>query len=814
MIVAPPNGDDFEVDLGAYLLQNHASLSISDRLEFESSMPIAPRSSLSWTGKFHGPVVCRTGAADGLPSYIAISRLAQLQYRHTFPTAYGSGDPDTSSTHLLLSAVLSSDAPAQAAGSDQYVVGRIWGTNSLVWPDAGEWSAEGIWTCEDAGTLSRIGSAAIYYCGILCSEVEDPGDLSGGSFRVYRGEDVLMVRGAGSGDIYGPIHADNAFDTGLRLGDIETDDNIFVGIDIGVGTEWDLLAAIVRDMGMFISIRDGDTATYIDISDSAPGRGSFDEPFATLETADIVKWERMSYSGIPANVIIGLGRGEQYSKAGSIRGAMVAELVDTSESFKSPWGSLSALVDDRYAMSRSGAKLRIGTTLDYLKVGDWIKAEILPGEEPVGQILHIDEDESGIVRLVVGGNDGTFEDAALSPGAEAEYVRRLYGYSETEDTIKISQARAIYIGGSSGDYLYPRMAATDDGLLVVTSPTEKRLLVIDPVKGELVREATSDYFDVSGIAVQDGIIYTQEYSCPVANLLNVTPHSNLANQLYAPGMASNDDYVYALDQDGGRIYQYNRSDLSAVKNISAGWSNPNNICGDETNVFISAGYWAQGVRKYDTDLNLIIGDADVSIAGGDIGADSTYIYRDKFSGLDAKAYLYRHNRSDCEQVNSVQKASWPNGSGGVVADISDTYIYILKFTADDDHSFIYIVKKSDLSDYGVLGETTMPTAFEMEFTTKDFAGGAAKVLFSLECAESGAYSWGSIKGTFKIYVNDELAAVLRDRDVSGTPIDSLDVAPWLNLDGSTETIAVWAEWENPLEEISFKGYVEGTQGSI
>lgn len=805
--IHPPSVSSYSIDCEDREISKSYDNNTDNEAKFVSKLILPSRSYIDIEdGKFVGPIVSQTGAFGGQLTYRAIGRLSSLQYIYSFPYTYCAGHPDTEASKVPLSVVLSSDPPSQDSGASQYVVGRIWGANSLVWPETGKWSG-GVWTCENAGTASRIGVAAIYYRGRLCSDVGSMAELDGGTFVVYRSPGVLMVKGSGQGDDLGAIHADNAFDTGVRLGDIETDMNIFTSIEIGVEAEWSIISNIVRDHGKYVSVRDRDCC-YLDITDSAPGRGSFDAPFFELQETDISKWKRTSYSGLPPNAVFGLGRGEQYSQMGSLNRPMVAELVDTGGSYLSPWGSLTELVDGRYERNRAEANLQIKTHIDFLRGGDWIRACLASGDAPVVQILKISDDNSGMAVLHVGSS--TLEDNFFDQGYEAESVTRLYGYAEAEDTLIAREVGAVYIGGHTipGED-NPDICDTDD-YIFVSSPDETKIIQVSKSDFKFVTEIVNSYVTTRGIDTDETKLYMHRCDAPVDDLDPVTSHSDIGGG-GVDDIAVNSNYIYVADYNSSQVRQYNKSDYSHVRTVSIEY--PASIAADDGGVIIGSHTGdLKSLKKYTTDLSFVA-EGDVMVPPPyTITIDASYIYTYEYGGLVGVSRIRKYNRSTLAPVAEIEPAFASSALGGSCGRNDSNYVYFTYHTAS--YTVIYVYNKSDLSSVDAIGESVLPSPYEFEFTTKNFNGSPTKVLFALECMESGSYDWGSIAGTFTLYVNGILAETFRDVIVAGTPIEDFDVSPWLNLDGSTETIEVYLEWIIPSEEITFKGSVVGIDGYI
>lgn len=286
--------------------------------------------------------------------------------------------PITYSSALTLSEVLSSNPPSQSAGDDQYIPGIIWSLNSELPYGTGDAGSDGIITISGFGS-ANTGSVNVYYDGHLCAQASSLGDIDSSSYRYYQDTTTLYVYGTGSGDVYGQIGLSNLFDSGLRLGTIDNDDNLMAALKIkNNNIVWKIISELVEDHSQYLSLRD---QTHLDITTTKQGRGTFDDPIHELLEENIITYNRIRDPYPPSNALVGIGAkdnviyGERYARATIRSGrAWIEELLTIEGGYNSPSGILDEKIDYVFDNeSESTQSIKLSTKLDFIFPGDIIK---------------------------------------------------------------------------------------------------------------------------------------------------------------------------------------------------------------------------------------------------------------------------------------------------------------------------------------------------------------------------------------------------------------------------------------------------------
>lgn len=416
-----------EVDMLDFSLTKKQDYTKGDALSF-TTKPDVPLSENSWVklteddGEvvFRGSLASMSGSPTGPIDWDCLSIQASLRNRFTSPKRYGAPAVMGSYRALELLDVVSSDPPSQTVDEvNRYVIGAIWEANSLlsVEPDNQD---DGIWYYPGWGTNSRAGNADVYMAGHKCTEIsggysEDA--ITSDYYQCMRNENDLWIYGFGEGDKYGPIYLSNAFDSGLRVGNVDrVNDKILASIDLGVENVWTFVTDLFYSLGIYPSVRHRGNYTYLDGFINNPERGSSSKGFFTLKVGDWYSIKRTKPKNPVIAAFIGEGEGEGLTAIRETRcdptwkGPWIEELKTFEGGLPSPFGTLDSEVDLEWETLRVGTSANIKTKLDIVKVGDWVTVET-PVDKFTSQVSSITRDMSPARSLKVGAKDATIENA-------------------------------------------------------------------------------------------------------------------------------------------------------------------------------------------------------------------------------------------------------------------------------------------------------------------------------------------------------------------------------------------------------------------
>jgi len=388
---------------------------------------------------------------------------------------------------LTLAQVLSSDAPSQSAGTDQYVPGLIWMAHSY-FPITADSRTAGVWKWENWGSHPRTVGRDVYVGGHLCTEVDSLGDISGGTYRVYRDND-LYVYGAGVGD-YGPVCIHNFKDVGLRLGDLDrSSDYLLAALDVSGDDDnyWQIIQDFLFDMGIYLQLRHVGNLTYLDGSINPWVRGSSDGGAFYVGPGDYTKLKRTAPRGLPPSVLIGRGTGSGvsrviYTEADlTKRGPWIEQTSDISEGRLSPKGRMEDILDAQWGDVSAADYISMETSIDYFKPGDWLDVEISPSEIITAQIFEIQRDLTPLRQIRLGG----------------KYASPTYAYLEKQASAAIDAMRAGQAFGAqeATDNLGPAATASISWTPTAATNRETSEILVD------LRATAPEDSDESGLSV-------------------------------------------------------------------------------------------------------------------------------------------------------------------------------------------------------------------------------------------------------------------------------------------------------------------------
>jgi len=421
-------GNYNEIDYLNYTHRRYRDFDKSEVFEFDTKWDV-PISPLSWVmvTKDGCPVyrgAINNGSAKGSKSPITWDCLSLdelVSQRFSAPQCWGSPAIVGEYEALTISDLLSSDAPSQDSGVNQYIPGALWMAQSFMPIPSSENEYHG-WYFPAWGTLSRAGNCDVYVGGKKCTDVSDDGGASGvddDHWQFWRDDTDLYVYGYGDAD-FGPVCLDNAFDYGLRLGDIDkSEDGLLAAIVIGIENYWDFIVAYLTSNGLYPRLRHSGQITYLDASINSWGKGDSLCPHFVIHPNDYMSIERSSPVETPPNVLIGLGGGEgvtraRYADANISVGPWIERLYEIPEGRLDPFGTMEAKVDMEWDRVSADKFFKIDTRLDFLNPGDWVDLYISTIEHHNIQVAEIEQsDNSGLFKIKLGGLDATVQNAYL-----------------------------------------------------------------------------------------------------------------------------------------------------------------------------------------------------------------------------------------------------------------------------------------------------------------------------------------------------------------------------------------------------------------
>ena len=782
--------------------------------------------------------------------YDCISRIGAAKRRYAVPYRYSAGHPDEAGSLLNLSEVLSSGAPSQSAGASQYVMGLIWLINSLVPSGLGTWNANGVWHYEGLGSASRGSNCAVYYDGHLCADagggVYSETTLKSSNYQFWRDAKHLYVYGTGEGDTFGIICIHNAFDGGLRLGDISSDDNIKQSVDLAHDSLLGVLRDLVARYRMYINVRDEMDYTYIDLVSSAPGRGSEDASFLSLDEDDLVSWYLPPAQDPPYRAVVGTGANPEYAEGAKYStGSFVSDLAWMEDINQingdriTPWGSLDATVDDRWADCQRSTELSISTHVSGILPGDWVSVDLGHVGAYVLRVDSVVASDKEPCQISFSGRTSTIEaafyKAALSEAIEG-YETTIYGEETREDNRLLRR--------------------NPDQLVTPVTPIH---IIADSVNNRIVKRNNSDlsyvaqegdageadpFSGVAGGAIDEDHIYLADTSnnrivkCLKSDMSFVSKIGSVGggdDQFRTPrSIAVDDNYLYVADRMNHRIVKRLKSDLSFVMKIGSQghgddqFDRPAGIAVDEEHLYICDNTNSRLVKRLKSDLSYVseIGEQG---SGNDsfywplgIADDGTHLYICD----NANHRLVKRLKSDLSFVAKIGSYGVGDdqfkGISGIATD--GTHLYV----TDYDNDRVVKRKCSDLSYVSEVGSTgggqdqfnmplgtaTLLLPFYVEFVTKNYGADPALVLFTLESSftDTEVDKWSNLPVWYQVIVNEVVVAIFWNKPPNGTVIKDLDITAACKLDGTKEVLLVYSGCLLNIDEgvrLTYAGTVRG-----
>ena len=333
-----------------------------------------------------------------------------------------------------LAHVFQSDAPSQTADSYGVTgnVGMLFMANSLIpyhgnvlttGTPAYDWWAEGadwIYKLSGLGTNSRIGTADIYAEGKLLPRQSTYAALQATALSCYSDASDLWVRvdnvayNVGFGPRY-CMFAKNAYDTGIRMGNIDLGSTILTGnSQFNFTRILDILIDFAEFYNLNPRFRRGKDYTYFDALDD-PTESEF-----ILPEENISKITQQYNEDSKVHALIGKGTGSDdvqhiYTPSNHAwKGVWIEDTIDVEDGFLDSLGILKPFVNAEYAFRQADDKFSITPSPDWGHMPrpfSMIRLKLDGETEKLLQVMSARRDEAGNYDMEIGGRDSDILDA-------------------------------------------------------------------------------------------------------------------------------------------------------------------------------------------------------------------------------------------------------------------------------------------------------------------------------------------------------------------------------------------------------------------
>ncbi len=339
------------------------------------------------------------------------------------------------STHYL-GHVFQSDPPSQAA--DGYgvtgSVGMLFMANSVI-PYHGsvtvagspaphfDWDAAGvdwIYRLPGLGLNSRIGSADIYAEGTLLPRVDSYAELETTDISCFSDADDLHIRLDNSvlNRGFGPrmcIMAENAYDTGVRMGNIDLQNTLLTGnLQLAFDRMLDIINNIAEFYGLNPRFRRTRDHTYFDALDE-PVENEF-----TITEESIADLTQEYSDDNQVHALTGKGYGSRdvqhvYTPSDHTwKGVWLEETIDVDEGFVDSAGNLKAYVDAEYGYRQADEMFTVVPVPSWTgrpRPNDVIRLQLVGESEKLLQVASATLKSTGRYEMEIGGRSPDIIDA-------------------------------------------------------------------------------------------------------------------------------------------------------------------------------------------------------------------------------------------------------------------------------------------------------------------------------------------------------------------------------------------------------------------
>ena len=333
-----------------------------------------------------------------------------------------------------LAHVFQSDAPSQVADSYGVTgnVGMLFMANSLIpyygnvltaGTPAYDWYAMGadwIYKLSGLGTDSRIGTANIYAEGKLLPRQSTYAALQATAISCYSDASDLWVRldNASYNVGFGPrycMFAENAYDTGVRMGTIDLGSTVLTGnTQLNFTRILDILIDFAEFYNLNPRFRRGKDYTYFDALDD-PVESEF-----ILPEENIAKITQQYNEDSKVHALIGLGTGSEdvqqiYAPSDHTwKGIWIEDIMDVEDGYLDSLGIHKPFVSAEYAFRQADDKFSITPSHDWGHMPrpfSMIRLKLDGETEKLLQVMSARRDEAGNYDMEIGGRDSDILDA-------------------------------------------------------------------------------------------------------------------------------------------------------------------------------------------------------------------------------------------------------------------------------------------------------------------------------------------------------------------------------------------------------------------
>jgi hypothetical protein len=398
------------------------------------------------------------------------------------------------STHYLAHA-FQSDMPSQTADSYGLTgsIGMLAMANSMI-PFNGnvlttgtihyDWWAYGsdwIYKLAGLGLNSRIGAANIYAEGVLLPRVDSFAELQATEISCWSDANDLWVRldDGGTDETlnhnFGPkitMLAENCYDTGIRMGQIDLDDTLLTGnLQLNYDRILDTLIDLAEFYGLNPRFRRDANCTYLDALDDPTGTEF------TIGEENIEEITQAYNSDQLVHALFGKGVGSRDSQHvytpsnHAWKGIWIEDSMDADEGYLDALGNLKPYIDAEYALRLDDEMFTVVPTPDwghFPECYDVVRLKLNGEAERALWVASAKIDSKGKYEMEIGGRKSDLIDAfnsksALNRTYYNEYLTE-YGKAITNSgsDLQLGDYTHGWCGGGSVSVTVPAAVKEDD----------------------------------------------------------------------------------------------------------------------------------------------------------------------------------------------------------------------------------------------------------------------------------------------------------------------------------------------------------------